>query len=112
MTRTIRVTMFKIPDPKNIQEILALYRILSKEAVKDGKPYILSLHAGPAMVREARGQGYTLVGKSEFSCLEDMQYYDTRCPAHQKFKTIGKEFGVEGVLTVYYQPEVVNVLED
>jgi len=109
MAGIIRITMFKIPSKANQEKFLDLYRTLSSTAIKDGKPYILSLVAGQA-IEDARSQGYTLVAKSEFKSLEDMKYYDDGCEAHQTLKAGAKTLGVEGVLTVYYPPAVVNSL--
>jgi len=39
--------------------------------------------------------------------LDDMRYYDDKCEAHQTFKAKAKNLGVDGVMTVYYGPEVV-----
>ncbi|KAL2069232.1 hypothetical protein VTL71DRAFT_15570 [Oculimacula yallundae] len=104
-SKTIRVTMFKIPSKENQQKLLGLYRTLSATAKKDDKPYILSLTAGPAH-DDVRSQGYTLIAKSEFKSLEDMKFYDTDCEAHKVLKTGAKELGVEGIMTVYFNPEV------
>jgi len=104
--RIIRITMFKIPSKGDVAKALEFYDTLSKTAVKDGAPYILSLAAGPAL-EDARSQGYTLVAKSEFKSLDDMRYYDDKCEAHQTFKVKAKNLGVDGVMTVYYGPEVV-----
>jgi hypothetical protein len=76
---------------------------------QDGKPYILSLAAGQAL-EDQRSQGYTLVAKSEFSSLDDMKYYDNECEAHKTLKIGAKSLGVEGVMTVYYPPEVLATL--
>ncbi|TVY46336.1 hypothetical protein LOCC1_G004255, partial [Lachnellula occidentalis] len=75
----------------------------------DGKPYILSLHAGPTK-QDQRSQGYTLVAKSEFASEADMWYYDKEDPAHQELKVKFGGLGVEGMMMVYYQAEVVSVL--
>lgn len=74
---------------------------------KDGKPYILSLAAGPAEP-DQRSQGYTFVSKSEFASLDDMKYYDHECPAHQALKKVAFTLGVEGVLTVYFKPQITG----
>jgi len=105
-SRIIRITMFKIPSKGDQAKTLELYDTLSKTATKDGAPYILSLAAGPAY-EDARSQGYTLVAKSEFKNLDDMKYYDEKCEAHQVLKAGTKSLGVDGVMTVYYSPEVV-----
>ncbi|KAH7409531.1 hypothetical protein BKA64DRAFT_399601 [Cadophora sp. MPI-SDFR-AT-0126] len=104
-SKTVRVTMFKIPSKENQQKLLGLYRTLSQTAKKDNKPYILSLQAGPAH-DDVRSQGYTLIAKSEFKSLEDMKFYDEGCEAHQVLKTGVKTLGVEGIMTVYFHPEV------
>ncbi|KAH8654470.1 hypothetical protein BGZ60DRAFT_386383 [Tricladium varicosporioides] len=100
----IRITMFKIPR-ENIPKLLENYRVLAKSATKDNKPYILSLQAGPAK-EDARSQGFTLVAKSEFKDLTDMKYYDEECEAHKELKVHAKGYGVEGIMTVYYEAEV------
>jgi hypothetical protein len=50
-----------------------------------GKPYILSLEAGP-LFEDARSQGFTFAAKSEFASKGDMAYYDTDCQAHGTLK--------------------------
>lgn len=82
------------------------YRVLSANATKDGKPYILSLHAGP-IFEDPRSQGYTFAAKSEFASVEDMKYYDDECEAHKTLKANGKTLGIEGMMMVYYDPIVV-----
>lgn len=66
---------------------------------QDGKPYILSLAAGPAY-DDVRSQGFTLVARSEFKDLEDMKFYDDGCEAHQELKKGVKTLNNEGVMTV------------
>jgi hypothetical protein len=83
--------------------------MLTYTQTQGGKPYIVSLQAGPAY-DDARSQGYTLVAKSEFRSLEDMKYYDSECQAHQTLKNGAKDLGVEGMMTVYYTPEVVSTI--
>ncbi|TVY87476.1 hypothetical protein LAWI1_G007125, partial [Lachnellula willkommii] len=73
------------------------YKELAKTAVKDGKPYILSLHAGPTK-EDQRNQGYTLVAKSEFASEADMWYYDSEDKAHQELKVKLKPLGLEGMM--------------
>ena len=104
-----RITMFKIPDPSNIQPILDKYSTMAQDAKKvcfhpcyklahgsdidfstqDGKPYILRCVAGPA-VNDARSQGYTLAAQTTFSSLDDMKYYDNECEAHAALKAVAK----------------------
>ncbi|EKD14540.1 stress responsive A/B barrel domain-containing protein [Drepanopeziza brunnea f. sp. 'multigermtubi' MB_m1] len=94
----------KNPTNPTLKILLSLKNFL----LQNGKPYILSLEAGPAYA-DARSQGYTLVAKSEFRSLDDMKYYDEACEAHQKLKTNVKTLGSEGVMTIYYEPEVAVV---
>ncbi|KIN01562.1 hypothetical protein OIDMADRAFT_19345 [Oidiodendron maius Zn] len=103
--KIIRVTMFKLPSKENQQKMIGLYKVLSETARKDGKPYILSLEAGPAY-EDARSNGFTFVAKSEFSNLDDMKYYDTDCTAHSTLKNNVKDLGIEGIMTTYYSPGV------
>ena len=76
---------------------------------QDGKPYILSLSAGPSE-DDARRQGYTFLAVSEFASLEDMRYYDEECPAHQALKDnlLGKVELGGPPLTVFFTPKVVG----
>lgn len=43
--------------------------------------------------------------------MDDMKYYDTECVAHHEFKDKAKGLH-EGILTIFYEPEVVNVLKE
>lgn len=70
-------------------------------ALQDGKPYILSLTAGPAFP-DQRSQGYTVAAVSKFATLEDMKYYDEGCPTHAQLKGVVKGIS-QGVMTVYFQ---------
>ena len=81
--RTInRITLFKIPNESDRVKLLDIYRTMHKDALKDGKQYILSVTAGQAF-QDARNQGYTLTVVSKFSSVEDMKYYD-----HHQVKVI------------------------
>jgi len=104
--RIIRVTMFKIPLKENQLQMAENYKTLSATASKDGKPYILSLHAGP-LFEDARSNGFTFAAKSEFASTEDMKYYDDDCEAHKTLKLKAKSLGIEGLMMVYYDPIVV-----
>ncbi|CZR51728.1 related to stress responsive A/B barrel domain protein [Phialocephala subalpina] len=106
-SKIVRITMFKLPSKEDQKKLLGLYKTLSETATKDGKPYILSLAAGPAY-DDVRSQGFTLVARSEFKDLEDMKFYDDGCEAHQELKKGVKTLNNEGVMTVYYTPEVVK----
>ena len=60
-----------------------------------------------AAYEDARSQGYTIINKLEFKDLEDMKYYDEECEAHKVLKAGAKALEPEGIMTVYYEPEVV-----
>lgn len=74
---------------------------------KNGKPYILSMTVGPAEA-DPRSQGYTLVSKTEFASMEDMQYYDEGCEAHGAVKAFIKQLTVEGIMTVYFKAQATG----
>jgi len=105
-SRVIRITMFKIPSQESQTKLAALYSTLSATATRNGSPYILSLAAGPAKPDE-RSQGFTFVAKSEFKNMDDWKYYDVECEAHKTLKKGAATLGVEGILTVYYEPGVL-----
>ncbi|PNP55696.1 hypothetical protein THARTR1_04220 [Trichoderma harzianum] len=105
--RVHRITMFKLPSEESQKKLLEEYKTLKENNRKDGKPYILSIAAGPAEP-DQRSQGFTFVSKSEFASLEDMKYYDEECVAHQALKKVAMTLGVEGVMTVYFKPQVVG----
>jgi len=105
----IRITMFKFPSKADQDKMSSLYKTVSETNSKDGKPYILSLQAGPAY-DDARSQGYTFVAKSEFKSKADMDFYDTECEAHKTLKAGAKKLDVQGIMTVYYEPAVVAAL--
>ncbi|CCF47469.1 stress responsive A/B barrel domain-containing protein [Colletotrichum higginsianum] len=84
-----RITLFKVPDEENQNKILALYRQMPQKALKDGKPYMLSVKAGLA-VADQRAQGFTVAAVSTFASKGDMDYYDNGCAAHQELKSIAK----------------------
>ncbi|KAJ9642790.1 hypothetical protein H2204_002438 [Knufia peltigerae] len=99
-----RLTLFKIPDESNQDQLLELYRKMPQDALKDGKPYIVSVKAGKA-VDDARNQGYTISVVSEFASLEDFTYYDTQCAAHKKLKSFAKT-AHQGTLMVFFEAVV------
>lgn len=130
--RVHRITLFKLPKEEDRQKLLEQYKVVNANAKKvsktpssdqcprrrnpsahrfntqDGKPYILSLAAGPAEP-DQRSQGFTLVSKSEFASLDDMKYYDDECEAHQALKAYAKkELTLEGIMTVYFTPQVLG----
>lgn len=74
---------------------------LTKMTQQNGKPYIVSVNAGPTF-DDQRNQGYTLAAVSTFASLEDMKYYDTECEAHDALKVQAKQMH-QGILMVYYE---------
>ncbi|KAF3940841.1 hypothetical protein ABW19_dt0205655 [Dactylella cylindrospora] len=96
-----RVTLFKVPNEDDQNAILEQYKKLKQEALKEGKPYIVSLDAGKTK-DDPRRKGYTICAISVFESIEDMQYYDTECSAHKSLKSvaIGK---FEDIMTIYME---------
>jgi hypothetical protein len=84
-------------------------RLTNQFNLQDGKPYILSLTAGPVM-DDPRTKGFTIVSKTEFANIEDMRYYDVDCAAHAALKAVGKSLSIEGgqdgIMTVYFEAAV------
>lgn len=77
------------------------------DTTQDGKPYILSMTAGPAEANE-RSQGYTFVAKSEFASVEDMKFYDDECEVHMELKKTVMSLQLDGKpLMVYLKPKIV-----
>ncbi|TEY43195.1 hypothetical protein BOTCAL_0375g00110 [Botryotinia calthae] len=107
MAGVIRITMFKVPSQASRDTILKNYETLSKKAVKNSVPYIVSLQAGESQANDPRTQGYSLVAKTEFKNMEDLKYYDESCEAHKWFKGEIKTLGIEGMCCVFYEPSVV-----
>ncbi|KAH8169950.1 stress responsive a/B barrel domain-containing protein [Sarocladium implicatum] len=95
-SRVHRITMFKLPKVEDQKVMIEEYKKMwASQPKKDGKPYILSLTAGPAEVSE-RAQGYTFVAKSEYGSVEDMMFYDTECEAHKALKATAKGLAMDG----------------
>jgi hypothetical protein len=104
-----KVSSYGIPESPSPIHLLVCYSCTLHQAnsPQDGKPYILSMAAGPAEANE-RAQGYTFVAKSEFASVEDMMFYDTECEAHMELKKTVKSLSLDGVpLMVYFKPKVV-----
>ena len=75
----------------------------NRDSLQDGKPYIPFICAGVAM-DDPRTKGYTIVAKTEFWSLEDLQYYDKECEAHAALKKTAATLGLaEPPLTVYFE---------
>ncbi|KIW00218.1 uncharacterized protein PV09_08258 [Verruconis gallopava] len=104
MAPITRVTMIKLRE-EDIDMALKGFETFAKTQTKEGKPYILSMEAGPAR-GSVRDQGYTFVTKSVFTCVDDQKFYEDKCPAHQEYKTFLKEntSGVSGLISVNFEP--------
>ncbi|KAF2116350.1 hypothetical protein BDV96DRAFT_645680 [Lophiotrema nucula] len=89
MSKIVRLTLFKIPDPALLQEAASKYSTLSQEATKDGKPYIKVAQAHPTH-DDPRSQGYNFVARTIFESKADMDYYDNECEAHGAIKGLLK----------------------
>lgn len=48
------------------------------------------------------------MAKSEFANMDDLKYYDNECKAHQVLKAAAKTLAMEGVMTVYFKPQIVE----
>ncbi|KAJ4292355.1 hypothetical protein N0V90_009016 [Kalmusia sp. IMI 367209] len=106
-TRPItRVTLFKIPSPSDAETLLGHYRNMPVNALKDGKPYILSVSAGPA-AEDARSQGFNFAAISRFANKEDMVFYDEGCAAHAALKAFAKDV-IQGIMMVYFEDGTVE----
>ncbi|PHH62119.1 hypothetical protein CDD81_7550 [Ophiocordyceps australis] len=106
MARPIhRITLFKIPSQEDQQRLIEVYKKMPSKAVKDGKPYILSVTAGFAKP-DQRAQGYTVAVISVFSSVDDMTYYDNECAAHAELKTLAKSVH-QGAMMVFFENEIV-----
>ncbi|KAK1623022.1 stress responsive A/B barrel domain-containing protein [Colletotrichum phormii] len=101
-----RITLFKIPDEENQNKVLALYQQMPQKALKDGKPYIISVKVGLA-VADQRAQGFTIAAVSTFSSKEDMDYYDNGCAAHQELRGITKG-AHQGFAMVFFKDQVTK----
>ncbi|KAI9768612.1 MAG: hypothetical protein M1840_004809 [Geoglossum simile] len=67
-----RLTLFKVTNDNDRDEMLDHYRGMKASALKDGKPYIQSIVAGKPFEDE-RSQGYTVAVHSVFACRADME---------------------------------------
>lgn len=64
------------------------------------------MQAGPAE-GSVKEQGFTFVAKSVFKNMEDIEYYNTECAAHQTYKAFLKEKApVQELMSVYFTPSV------
>ncbi|KAJ5662747.1 stress responsive A/B barrel domain protein [Penicillium macrosclerotiorum] len=96
-----RITLFKIPNEADQQRLLEQYKVLTKTATKDGKPYIVAAAVGLSYP-DPRNKGYTVSVKTTFASMEDMKYYDTECEAHKALKAVAGPIK-EDILTTFYE---------
>ncbi|KAK0633157.1 hypothetical protein B0T14DRAFT_417587 [Immersiella caudata] len=97
-----RITMFKIPEGENQQKLVEAYEVLAKEQQKV-RCNIFPACTQASVVNDPRSKGYTVVAETQFSSLDDMNYYDTECAAHTNLKKGARGLGVtEPPLVVYY----------
>ncbi|EFY91861.1 stress responsive A/B barrel domain-containing protein [Metarhizium acridum CQMa 102] len=96
-----RVTLFKIESENDRKRLLELYQGMPSKALKDGKPYIQSVTAGPTKP-DQRAQGFTFAAISVFKSLDDMEYYDNGCAAHAQLKEFAKK-AHSGAMMVYLE---------
>ncbi|KAL4919978.1 hypothetical protein BDW62DRAFT_199388 [Aspergillus aurantiobrunneus] len=96
-----RITLFNIPNDAARDRVLEQYKILTKTAVKDGKPYILAAAAGPSFP-DPRNKGFNVSVKMTFASLQDMKYYDTECEAHRALKAIAGP-AKEDILMTFFE---------
>ncbi|KAM0444318.1 hypothetical protein ACHAPV_010335 [Trichoderma viride] len=99
-----RITLFKIPDTEDQIKLLNIYREMPLKAMKDGKPYILSVTAGTAKP-DQRAQGFTVAVISVFGSAQDMVYYDNECAAHAELKAFAKTVH-QGAMMVFFENEM------
>ncbi|KAH8890098.1 hypothetical protein GQ53DRAFT_688891 [Thozetella sp. PMI_491] len=96
-----RITLFKIPNEDDQQKLLNIYKHMPEKAVKDGKPYIISVRAGLAK-KDQRAQGFTIAVISVFASESDMEFYDNECTAHGELKSFAKTVH-QGAMMVFFE---------
>ncbi|KAK3056824.1 hypothetical protein LTR09_002617 [Extremus antarcticus] len=100
-----RATFFKVPKEEDIQSVLKQYEVLRKNAVKDGKPYIISNVARKVLNTSSHlSEGYTISSQSIFKSHEDHEFYDKECPAHKELKEVTSKVR-QGVMTIVTEGE-------
>lgn len=105
-----------IPMPQT--QLSISHRTVQPDIQQNGKPYILSLEAGPLFTDPrstptGHSSGYTFVSKTTFASKEDFDFYDTECEAHKWLKAQAKTLtSIEGPpLMTYFTPAVVGGVE-
>ncbi|KAI7161084.1 hypothetical protein KC349_g3038 [Hortaea werneckii] len=85
-----RSTCFKLKSSEDAQDMIDAYKAVEQSQQRDGKPYILSVSAHRTL-DDSRSQGYNFIANTIFANMEDVQYYDEHCEAHQKLKAFAKD---------------------
>jgi hypothetical protein len=69
------------------------------------------MEAGLAYGHVRDNQGFTIVTKSVFKNKAEMEFYEKHCEGHQEYKNfLKKNASVEGLMTVYFTPEVSSAV--
>ncbi|KAG9248600.1 stress responsive A/B barrel domain-containing protein [Calycina marina] len=89
-TQITRVTMIKVA-PEHLDIALEGFKTFAQNQQKNGKPYILSMEAGPINGGQVKDRGFTFLMKSVFKSQEDMEFYMTKCEGHEAYKVYLKE---------------------
>ncbi|KAI9744671.1 MAG: hypothetical protein M1818_002200 [Claussenomyces sp. TS43310] len=105
-SEVIRITMFKIPRQDDQEQMSKAYEHLKENQQKEGKPYLLSIEAGPSF-DNARNQGFNFIAKTVFKNKADHDFYDTICPAHKHLEAVAKLLDIQGMVTNSYTPSLI-----
>jgi len=79
---------FKVSDPSALAALTKEMLSLQGKCLRDGKPYIKSLHGGRQASPEAAAADVDVVFIMEMERQEHLDYYLTECPAHAAFKKV------------------------
>ncbi|RAL08883.1 Dabb family protein [Aspergillus homomorphus CBS 101889] len=101
MPQIERITLFKIPNEEDIPKVLEQFKILGRDATKDGKPYIINAAVGQSFP-DARNQGWNVSVKTAFASLDDMKFYDQECEAHKALKAVVLPLK-QDIMTTYFE---------
>lgn len=69
--------------------------------LQDGKHYVLSCKASETY-EDKSSEGFNFAARMSFATLEDMNFYQDKCSAHQALKTVVIPL-VAGRMTVYWE---------
>jgi len=77
---------FKVSDPTALAGLTKAMLALQTECVRDGKPYIKSVHGGRQSSPEVHKADVDVAFLMEMETQDDLDYYLNECPAHADFK--------------------------